>query len=624
MLTRLVVIEHSAGATTDRWFVRYMTKNKIKIITKHISSRKEKIMCGIFGYIGPKPVKKILIDGLEKLEYRGYDSAGIAFMNQKKAEVIKNAGKVQLLKEKLDSVEIVSTIGIAHTRWATHGQPNSINAHPHKVGNITLVHNGILENVSEKRIWCEQKGITFQSETDSEVIAALIYLAKGNTMLEKIETALQDIKGSYALAILCDGEEKIYVTRKDSPLLIGIGEKECYLSSDLSAIPKDIVEYLFLEEKDIVILEKDHFKVYQKGKEQLKLPEKIKREEKNIEEMTYEHKMLKEIEEEPEVVTRILNHYLKKQLPNLEKYSEIHIVGCGSAYYAGEIGKYLLETYAHKKVLCEIASEYRYKNILYEKDTLVILVSQSGETADTIAAMRKAKESGIQTLSIVNVLNSTIARESDQVLYTLAGEEIAVATTKVYVAQVLLFSLLTYQMLKEEKEKIREEYSKLSFYIKKTLERDQEFKEFAKILYTKKQVFFIGRQIDYALAREGSLKLKEISYLFSEAYPAGELKHGTISLIEKDFPVLTIVTDSSIFEKTLSNIEEVKARGANVLTITNQKTGNLLEIVLPKIHPFLQFFLVIPCLQKIAYDTAKLRNCPIDQPKNLAKSVTVE
>ena len=590
-------------------------------------------MCGIIGYIGTKSPIETLINGLKCLEYRGYDSAGIALKEKDQIEVIKSVGKIVNLEEKLKNQELIpSHLGIAHTRWATHGKPSEKNAHPHTVGNVTLVHNGIIENAEELREKLKKEGVTFNSETDTEVITALINKYYENNPVEAINKALDEVKGSYALGILFQGSDDLYAVRKDSPLIVGLGKEENFIASDIAAIIDYTNKYLLLEEREIAHITKNKVTITKDGKTVEKEVQTTNMERDAKDKCGYDHYMLKEIMEEPVVLEKTFKPYLENldKLPDLTNYEEIHVVACGSAMYAGMIGKALLEEYANTKVEIDVASEYRYKNIIYDRKTLVILISQSGETADTIAAMRKAKENKVETLAIVNVKTSTIARESDNQIFIEAGPEIAVATTKAYILQVGIMALLAYKTaltkgLVKEEHKVLEEAEKLPRLIKEVLDRRDEYKKIAKEIYTSEDIFFIGRKIDYATSMEGSLKLKEVSYIHSEAYQAGELKHGTISLIEEGMPVFAIITDEEIKDKTVSNIEEVKSRGAKTIIISNESWDNQkLQIVVPKISPYFQPILIVPTLQLIAYETAKLRGCDIDKPKNLAKSLTVE
>lgn len=583
-------------------------------------------MCGIVGYIGFREPKDVLIEGLKTLEYRGYDSAGIALKNDTSVQVIKEVGRISSLEEKINKEKLIdSHIGIAHTRWATHGGVTEVNAHPHTVGRVTLVHNGIIENAMELKKKLSGEGVLFKTETDTEVLTALIDYYYDNDPIMAIERAINDVRGSYALAIIFKDQDKLFAVRKDLPLIVGYGDKEYFVASDISAIINYTNRYSLLDENEIVTLDFNGIKIVKDGKEIKKeiLVTELTAESK--EKCGYEHYMLKEIMEEPVVLEKTLKPFIDNfdNIFDVSGYEEIHIVACGSAMYAGMIGKSLLEENSNIRVLCEVASEYRYKKILYDRKTLVIVISQSGETADTIAAMRKAKENGALTLAIVNVKGSTIARESDRQIFIEAGPEIAVATTKAYILQVAVMALLACRVA--GKKDIVDELKRLPRLLKEVVDKRDTYLEIAKKISDREDIFFIGRKIDYAISLEGSLKLKEVSYIHSEAYQAGELKHGTISLIDKGTPVFAIVTEDDIREKTISNICEVKARGAMIIVVSNEEgfeSDYLIKV--PRVSEFLQPILVVPCLQLIAYEVAKIRGCDIDKPKNLAKSVTVE
>lgn len=589
-------------------------------------------MCGIIGYIGKRHPKEILIEGLKNLEYRGYDSAGIALKNNQTIQMIKSIGKISNLEEKVNNEYLIDCkIGIAHTRWATHGVPSEENAHPHQVGKVTLVHNGIIENADELREKLQKAGVKFKSQTDTEVACALINFFYQGNVKEAIEKALKELKGSYALGVIFEDSDKLYAVRKDSPLIIGLGDKELFIASDIAAIINYTNKYILLEENEIAELTATTYKITKNNKEITKEVQETNMSSEAKDKCGYDHYMLKEIMEEPIVLEKTFKPYLNtlEELPDLNNYEEIHIVACGSAMYAGIIGKTLLEEKAHIHCSVECASEYRYKTSIYDRETLVVLISQSGETADTIAAMRKAKENSIDTLAIVNVKTSTIAREADISLFIEAGPEIAVATTKAYILQVAMLSLLSYKAATNkglvEKINITEEMKKLPSLLSEILSRRDKYLEIAKKIYQENNIFFIGRKIDYSVCLEGSLKLKEVSYIHSEAYQAGELKHGTISLINEGTPVIAVVTDEEIKDKTMSNIEEVKSRGALMIVIGTEECSNChIIITVPKISDFFQPILIVPTLQLIAYEVAKLRGCDIDKPKNLAKSVTVE
>lgn len=583
-------------------------------------------MCGIVGYIGFREPKDVLVEGLKTLEYRGYDSAGIALKNDTSVQVIKEVGRISSLEEKINKERLIdSHIGIAHTRWATHGGVTENNAHPHTVGRVTLVHNGIIENAMELKKKLSGEGVLFKTETDTEVMTALIDYYYDNDPVMAIERAINDVRGSYALAIIFKDQDKLFAVRKDLPLIVGYGEKEYFVASDISAIINYTNRYSLLDENEIVTLDFNGISVVKDDKEIKKEILVTELTAESREKCGYEHYMLKEIMEEPVVLEKTLKPFIDNfdNIFDVSGYEEIHIVACGSAMYAGMIGKSLLEENSNIRVLCEVASEYRYKKILYDRKTLVIVISQSGETADTIAAMRKAKENGALTLAIVNVKGSTIARESDRQIFIEAGPEIAVATTKAYILQVAVMALLTCRVA--GKKDIVDELKRLPRLLKEVVDKRDTYLEIAKKISDREDIFFIGRKIDYAISLEGSLKLKEVSYIHSEAYQAGELKHGTISLIDKGTPVFAIVTEDDIKEKTISNICEVKARGAMIIVVSNEdgfESDYLIKV--PRVSEFLQPILVVPCLQLIAYEVAKIRGCDIDKPKNLAKSVTVE
>ena len=590
-------------------------------------------MCGIVGYIGKKNVKDVLLTGLKALEYRGYDSAGIALRNDDEIQIIKSTGRIKKLEEKINQTKLIkATSGIAHTRWATHGEANITNAHPHQVGKITLVHNGIIENMDELKTKLLNKGYEFKTETDTEVIAALIDSYLDNDIIDALYKAVDDIVGSYALGIISeDDKEHLYALRKDSPLLLGISQEENFFASDLTALTDYTNKFIFLEEGEIAKLSQNKIELIGANHTQI-APEikEINIEESEKDKQGYEHFMLKEIMEEPVVLEKTIKPYLNNLdlLPDLSTYKQIHIVACGSAMYAGLIGKYLIEKYAGIPCTAEVASEYRYKNNIYDRKTLVILVSQSGETADTIAAMREAKKQGITTMAIVNVKTSTIAREVDIPLFIEAGPEIAVATTKAYLLQVALFSLIAFKLAKnnlENPDKILKSFEKIPRIVKEILDKRENYKEIANQIYQNENAFFIGRQMDFAICEEGSLKLKEVSYIHCEAKEAGELKHGTISLINKGMPVFGIITDENLRDKTLANIKEVESRGAKTFIITTDKLKTSdKDITVSNTSAFTVVLEIVPILQLIAYETAKLRGCDIDKPKNLAKSVTVE
>ncbi len=594
-------------------------------------------MCGIVGYTGKDKCIPKIISGLESLEYRGYDSAGVAYITNGKIEIKKEEGRIENLKTEID-MEVASTIGIGHTRWATHGKPSDENSHPHRVGKITLVHNGIVENYNELRK--EVGNYNYLSETDSEVVAALInkLYEEKKDMLEVLKELKNYLIGSYALGILVDGDDKIYTIRKDSPLIIGVAKDGNFIASDVPAILEYTNMYYLLLNDEYAVLDKDDVVIYDKdGNIVNKTLNTFEASRESAMKNGYDHFMLKEIYEQPKVIMDTISEYihsvdsLNERMSGLEKYDAIDIIGCGSAYHVGLVGKSLITKYGEVPVYVDIASEYRYTEHIYSKKHLIILISQSGETADTLAVLRKAKEHGVDTLAIVNVVGSSIAREADKVLYIKAGPEIAVATTKAYSCQLMMLSLIAmYLGIKKGNlnKDILNEYNNLTKLIPEVLEDTKKIEKIAKKIYKKKHVFFLGRKIDYTLCMEASLKLKEISYIHSEAYAAGELKHGTISLVEKGTPVISIITDDDIKYKTLSNVKEVCARGALSIIITNDpemdKDIYNAMIIIPKAHELVSPILAIIKCQLLSYYVAKLNGCDIDKPRNLAKSVTVE
>ncbi len=594
-------------------------------------------MCGIVGYTGKDKCIPKIISGLESLEYRGYDSAGIAYIINGEIEIKKEQGRIANLKESIKLNEDSYT-GIGHTRWATHGKPCKVNSHPHHVGKITLVHNGIVENYESLK--AELKEYKFVSETDSEVVAALIdkLYSEEKDMLKVLVKLKDTLVGSYALGILVEGEDKIYAIRKDSPLIIGVSEDGNFIASDVPAILEYTNMYYLILNDEFAELTKDDIVIYDRdGNVSTKNLLTFEGSQEAAMKNGYEHFMLKEIYEQPKVIMDTIKEYiynldnLNEKMSGLEKYDEIDIVGCGSAYHVGLVGKSLITKYGKKRVNVDIASEYRYTEHVYSKNNLIILISQSGETADTLAVLRQAKEEGIDTLAIVNVVGSSIAREADRVLYIKAGVEVAVATTKAYICQLMMLSLIAlYLGLKNNvlDESIVEEYENIDALIEEILSDTKDTEEIANSIYQNKDVFYLGRKVDYALSMEASLKLKEVSYLHSEAYAAGELKHGTISLIEEGTPVISIITDDDIRLKTLSNVKEVCARGAKSYIITNEEVLDkdlyTKVIMIPKLHDLVGSVLVMVKCQLIAYYVAKLNGCDIDKPRNLAKSVTVE
>ncbi len=581
-------------------------------------------MCGIIGYVGEKRFSiDVIIDGLKHLEYRGYDSAGIAYVKDNNVVIEREVGRISNLESVLK--KDTSHIGIGHTRWATHGKPTKENAHPHKVGNITLVHNGIIDNFMELKSTLMSEGYTFKSDTDTEVAAAYIdsLYKENNDMIKSLSICVNKFLGSYAFGIINELEtDVLYALRKDSPLIIGVGENENFIASDVPSILKYTNKYIDIENDEIVKITKDKVTVYDKNYNIINKEISVFEGDANlVEKNGYETYMLKEIHEEAEVIKKTSEASIEF---DITKYDEIDIVACGSAYHAGLVGKYMIENLCNIKVNVCIASEYQYDKHFYKGKTLVIAISQSGETADTKKCVNIANDMGVDTLGIVNVKGSSIARICKHVIYTLAGPEIAVATTKAYLAQITTLILLA---VKNSKEMVNtEDLQKLPYYIETLINKD--YTSLANMLYTKDDIYFIGRGIDYALCMEGSLKLKEISYIHSEAYAAGELKHGTISLISEGTPVIVVATSDELYLKTISNAKEVKARGAYVILVTDKEVineGVYDELIsIPKVTEELRPILTIIPLQLISYEVAKLRGNDIDKPKNLAKSVTVE
>ncbi|MBQ6495066.1 MAG: glutamine--fructose-6-phosphate transaminase (isomerizing) [Bacilli bacterium] len=596
-------------------------------------------MCGIVGYVGKKNAIPYLIQGLRKLEYRGYDSAGIAYLDNNKIEIKKTVGRISDL-EKIVNINIPTNIGIGHTRWATHGKVNNTNSHPHQVGDITIVHNGILENYQELKNELLKLGYKFKTETDTEVLCAYIdYEYKNSStkdMVEIFNNCFKVFKGSYAVTIMVASiSDKIFVMKKDNPLVIGIGESENYIASDVSAFISNTCKFIYLEDMQIGIVSSSDVSIYQENKLINNDIKTINIDDVGNGKEEYEHYMLKEIYEQSNLIEKLNSIYLNSNLDDFDisKYTSIHIIGCGTAYHAGLIGKYLMEKYNDFEINVYIASEYRYQKIFVNDKTLVIAVSQSGETADTLACLKRVKKCGCDTLGIVNVKNSTIARIVDRVIYTMAGQEIAVASTKAYTSQIYIFSLLALKIGISKgvinKEDITSYYNELPQLINNVL--NINYDRVVKKIFNNEYLFYLGRNIDYVSVMEGSLKIKEISYIHSEAYQGGELKHGTISLIEKDSCVISLVSNEETSAKIISNIKEVKARGAYVILIIKDSLNINIDIncydqmiIIPSVHELIQPILNIIPLQLIAYYVAKKRGCDIDKPRNLAKSVTVE
>lgn len=611
-------------------------------------------MCGIIGYTGSQQAAPVLLEGLERLEYRGYDSAGIAVMTEAGLSVRKAKGRIKVLRELTqDGAALPGTIGIGHTRWATHGEPTDANSHPHisQHGKIAVVHNGIIENYQEIKDFLVSRGVVFVSETDTEVVSQLLeyYYLRSSDLIDSVYRVLARIEGAYALGILCaDDPNRFIATRKDAPLLLGYGENGNFIASDVTAILKYTREVAYLDDGEVAIVSPDGIQVYDE------LSREIEKEHKTVdwdihaaEKGGYAHFMLKEIFEQPEAIRKTISPRIRgsevvfDELSFSEEYirsiKKIFIVACGSSYHVGMVGKYNLERILRVPVDVQLASEFRYSDPLVDESTLVIVISQSGETLDTMSALRCAKKLGAKILSIVNVVGSSIARESDVVLYTWAGPEIAVATTKAYSTQLVLLDLLGVAFARirkslpdEDYHRILDEMQTLPNKMEQLLAQTDRLKYLASLYFNHSSIFFIGRNLDYALGLEGSLKLKEISYIHSEAYASGELKHGTISLIESGTLVVGLGCYAPLFDKAMSNVIEVKSRGADIIALTTDSMAEAMRkttenvISVPDTHLILQPSLGIVPLQLFAYYVALYRGCDIDKPRNLAKSVTVE
>lgn len=608
-------------------------------------------MCGIVGYVGKQQACPILLEGLSKLEYRGYDSAGVAVFSNGEIEVKKTRGRLQALSDMIDGGAAVSgTMGIGHTRWATHGEPSDVNSHPHvsSSGRFAVVHNGIIENYLSLKKHLMEKGFQFVSETDTEVVAHLLEYYYNGDLLETMTKVIHRVEGSYAFGVLCsDFPDKFYAVRKASPMIVGVGRGENFIASDVTAILSHTRNVYYLDDDEIVELSADAVKIYNTYHEEIKKEIfTVNWDVSAAEKGGYEHFMMKEIEEQPKAIRDTISPRIKdgkvvlddvtltaEQIKNLRK---IYIVACGSAYHVGVVGKYLIEKLCRIPVEVEVASEFRYHDPLVTKDDLVLIISQSGETADTLAALKEAKARGARILSIVNVVGSAIANASDDVIYTWAGPEIAVATTKAYSTQLAVTYLIAIYMAEKLGTVTGERYSELvnelvtlPDKIEKILEKKDDIQFLASKFFSCKSIFFIGRNFDYAVSMEGSLKLKEISYIHSEAYAAGELKHGTISLIEDGTLVVALATNKELFDKTISNVKEVKARGAVVMGLTAHGQVHAADVCdhvieIPEADEMVFPSLTVVPLQLFSYYVASLKGCDIDKPRNLAKSVTVE
>lgn len=609
-------------------------------------------MCGIVGYLGNKKATEVLVEGLSKLEYRGYDSAGVAVNIGNELSIRKFKGRLAVLSDDLEKSPIQGNLGIGHTRWATHGEPSDVNSHPHfnKDKSIAVVHNGIIENYMELKEELQKEGYEFLSQTDTEVIAHLVDKYYEGNLFDAVYNATKKLRGAYAIGAICkDNNNELVAVRKDSPLIVGLGEGENFIASDIPAILKYTKNVYFLENGEFVHIQNDTVTVLDENRNVVK---------KEINEITwdvesaskggYEHFMLKEIYEQPNGVKETLVRRLdengdiklddiKMTKEDLEKINKVYIIACGTAYHAGLVGKYAIEKFAKIPVTCDIASEFRYNDPFVDENTLVILVSQSGETADTLASLRYAKDKGARIMSVTNVVGSSIARESDDVFYTWAGPEVSVASTKAYTTQLVSFYMIALDfaikkgsITKEYYHEMIEKLKQMPEKVTKVLEQENYIKEdIAKSIKDKDNAFYLGRGLDYSIAMEGALKIKEISYIHAEAFAAGELKHGTIALIEKGTPVIAIATQDSLFEKMVSNMEEVRARGAYVIAVAKEKNKEVEKsadkvIYIPDVDDILSSILTVLPLQLLSYYAAIERGCDVDKPRNLAKSVTVE
>lgn len=608
-------------------------------------------MCGIVGYIGNKDASNVIVEGLKKLEYRGYDSSGLVLETSEGLTVRKYKGRIAVLEEKLQESPVASNVGVGHTRWATHGAPSDHNSHPHmsQNGKIAVVHNGIIENYMELREELTAKGYEFKSETDTEVVAHLLQENYESDLMDAVYKTLERLRGAYALGIVCEDEkDRMIAARKDSPLIIGLGKGENFIASDIPAILDKTRDVYLINDGEVVELKKDSVTIFDENRNEVKRD--IYHVEWDVESATkagFDHFMLKEIHEQPKGILETLQRRIdednnihlddiKMTKEEIENINRIYIVACGTAYHAGLMGKYAIEKIAKIPVQVEIASEFRYSDPFVDENTLVIAVSQSGETLDTLAALREGKRKGARILTISNVVGASIPRESDDVFYTWAGPEIAVASTKAYTTQLTSFYMIAIYMaqkkgiLKEDKIKdMIKGIESTSKKVQEVIENSDSIKEVAKQFVNKEHAFYIGRGMDFVTSMEASLKLKEISYIHSEAFAAGELKHGTIALIEEGTPVIGIATQDDLFEKTVSNLKEVKARGAYVIGVAqegNKAIENVADevIYIPKVDDIFASIVSVVPVQLLAYYVATAKGCDVDKPRNLAKSVTVE
>jgi glucosamine--fructose-6-phosphate aminotransferase (isomerizing) len=609
-------------------------------------------MCGIVGYVGPRETAKVLIEGLKRLEYRGYDSAGIAVFHRGRVEIRRKEGKLTKLEELIRKETFDGKVGIGHTRWATHGRPSDENAHPHKAGKVAVVHNGIIENYLPLKEILKSKGHVFASETDTEIISHLIdeFLQEGYSPFEAVKSALDKIKGSYALGILLEGEEhSLIAARKESPLVIGLGQGEYFVASDIPPVLPYTREFVFMEDGEVALLSSQGVKFFNaRGDEVTKEPKQVNWNPLMAEKGGYKHFMLKEIFEQPRAVIDTIRGRISEEKgdailedvhfdPNfLKKMRRINLIACGTSYHAALVGKFLIEGFCRIPVEADIGSEFRYRNPIIEEGHFLVAISQSGETADTLAALREAKRKGAVTLAICNVVESSLAREADHVIYTHAGPEIGVASTKAFTTQLVILFLLALRMgrelgvLSSEGGKtLIEELVRVPHLMEEMLKTSHEVARIARKYLYARDFLYLGRGINYPIALEGALKLKEISYVHAEGYPAGEMKHGPIALIDREMPVVVLATRNDVYEKVISNIEEVRAREGKIIALASASDREIVNkvddvIAIPETHPSLTPILLAPPLQLLAYYMADFKGTDVDQPRNLAKSVTVE
>lgn len=606
-------------------------------------------MCGIVCYKGNLEARDVIVEGLERLEYRGYDSAGISLIDEGVLSTVKKSGKVKVLKDELSKNPIKGHLGIGHIRWATHGGPSDVNSHPHlsNNGKIAVVHNGIIENYNELKENLKKEGYTFKSETDTEVIAVLIEKFYENDLLDAVRKAKAMLRGSYALGIICqDEDDRLIVLREESPLVLGLTDDGILAASDLPSIIKYTKDVVYLENGDLVDIKGNDYTIY--DRENKKVEREVSKVTFSFEDATkegYDHFMIKEINEQPKAIADTIKYKMTDGLidfkenafskEELQGFNKIYMVACGTAYNAGIVGSYAFEKFAKIPVICDIASEFRYNDPFIDDKTLIILPSQSGETADTLAALRLAREKGAKTLVLTNVVASSLDREADKTIYCYAGPEIAVASTKAYTTQIISFYMLALDFARkletiseEEYKNILEEIKKIPEKVKEILDNIEDIKKYAQEIKKSESIFYLGRGLDYKSVIEGALKLKEVSYIHSEAFAAGELKHGTIALIEEGTPVVTVATQENIMEKTISNVKEVISRGANIFSIA--RSDDHLEDIshytykLPETIDALYPVLAVVPQQLLAYYTSNAKGIDVDKPRNLAKSVTVE